>query len=108
MSGTGGAALIWAPFPDPEAARSALAVLLNEKLVACGNLLPGVESTFAWQGAHAKSDECGALLKTTAASLGPAMERLATLHPYETPSITGWVVHADAGTLAWLETETRR
>ena len=103
----GRGALIWCPFPHEAAAREATGVMLDERLVACGNLLPGMQSLFAWQGARDESTECGAVFKTTAALLGTAMRRLSELHPYDTPAITGWTVQADAGTLAWLEAETR-
>ncbi len=104
---TGGeAALIWSPFPDEAAARASVAALLDERLIACGNLVPGIHSLFVWRSAPGESDECGALLKTTAALRERAMRRLAELHPYETPAITGWTVHADAGTAAWLSSET--
>ena len=99
------AALIWCPFPDESAARAAVGVLLDERLIACANLVPGVESLFAWRGERSETRETGALFKTTAARLNEAMRRLAELHPYETPAITGWTVGADAGTLAWLQGE---
>lgn len=100
------AALIWCPFPDEATARAAISALLDERLIACGNSLAGVESLFAWQGARDESRECGALLKTTAARLDAAMARLAALHPYEAPSILGWTVRTTPATLAWLEEET--
>ena len=103
----GDAALIWCPFPDEGAARSVATALLAERLIACANLLPGVQSLFAWQGVPNEGAECGMLLKTTAPLLDDAMRRLAELHPYDTPAITGWTVRADAGTLQWLGAETR-
>lgn len=101
------AALIWCPFPDEAAAGAAVAALLDARLIACANLLPGMRSLFAWRGDREEAAECGALLKTTAALLDEAMRRLAELHPYDTPAITGWTARADAGTLAWLRAETR-
>lgn len=101
-----GAALIWCPFPDEERARTAIAALLDERLIACGNIVPGLTSYFVWQGERDSADECGALLKTSAARLELAMERLEALHPYETPAITGWPVIATSATREWLERET--
>ena len=106
MSRAGEAALIWCPFPDAAAARAAIAALLDERLIACANVLPGMDSHFVWQSARDTGAECGALLKTTAEGLDAAMERVAILHPYDTPAITGWTVRADPGTLAWLRAET--
>lgn len=106
MSEDGLAALIWCPFPDEATGREAILVLLDERLIACGNLVPGMRSLFAWRGEREESQECGALLKTTAMMLDTAMTRLAEMHPYDTPAITGWTVRADIGTLAWLRAET--
>lgn len=106
MSG-GLGALIWCPFPDEAAAAEVAAALLDERLIACANVVPGVRSLFSWQGEHSEAGEAGALFKTAAVRLEAAMRRLAELHPYDTPAISGWTVRADAGTLAWLEEETR-
>ena len=47
--------------------------------------------------------ECGALFKTDAALLDAAIARLAEIHPYEVPAITGWRCDAAApATAAWL------
>ncbi len=78
---SGEAALIWCPFPDAESARAAVGTMLDERLVACGNILSGVQSLFRWQGQLDGSAECGVLCKTTAPRLEAAMERLRALHP---------------------------
>lgn len=100
------AALIWCPFPDEAAARAVAAVLLDERLIACANLVPGVVALFAWQGERGEGQEAGVLFKTTCARLKAAMRRIGELHPYEIPAIAGWTVSADPGTLAWLQGET--
>jgi periplasmic divalent cation tolerance protein len=97
------AALVWCPFPDTDSARAAADTLLDERLIACANILAPVESRFVWEGARATGSEVGVLFKTTAAALDDVVERLGALHPYDMPAIIGW--HADAAhpaTLAWL------
>lgn len=108
MSGedTALAGLIWCPFPDEDTAAEAAATLLDERLIACANLMPGVRALFVWKGERGEAREIGALFKTTAERLESAMTRLHAIHPYETPAITGWNVRAGAGTLAWLQAET--
>lgn len=103
---SGEAALIWCPFPDPDSARQAARMLLDQRLIACGNIVPGVQSLFCWGGERGENAECGLLCKTTAARLRAAMAQLRALHPYDTPAILGWKVHADEDTLAWLDAET--
>jgi periplasmic divalent cation tolerance protein len=103
-----GAALIWCPFPDRDTARGIAAQLLDEKLVACANIVGEVESHFLWQGERSSASETGVLFKTTTTLLGNAVERLGKLHPYDTPAIAGW--RADAAlpaTIAWLSGATQ-
>jgi periplasmic divalent cation tolerance protein len=95
--------LIWCPFPDRESARRIANILLDEKLIACANLLGAVESIFEWDGNRDTGEEIGALLKTDAALLDQAVERLAVLHPYDTPAIMGWRCDSvPPSTRAWL------
>jgi periplasmic divalent cation tolerance protein len=97
------AALIWSPFESEEAAARAASQLLDEGLIACANLVPGVRSLYVWQGERGEARECGVLFKTDAALLERAVARLAAIHPYDTPAIAGW--RADAvppSTAAWL------
>lgn len=97
------AALVWCPFPDEEAALAAIDTLLDEKLIACGNVLPGMTSVFVWNGQKDRTREAGALLKTNAHLLDRAIARLVELHPYEESAVLGWRCDAAApGTLAWL------
>lgn len=103
----GEAALIWCPFGSQADAQEVIAKLLDERLIACGNIMPGVHSLFAWHGERGESEECGALLKTAADRLDAAMSRLEILHPYDQPAISGWTVRASEGTTAWLVSETR-
>jgi periplasmic divalent cation tolerance protein len=97
------AALIWSPFESEDAAEKAAAQLLDEGLVACANILPGVRSLYVWQGVRGDARECGVLFKTDATLLDKAIARLAAIHPYETPAIAGWRADATApGTATWL------
>ncbi|WP_340588251.1 divalent-cation tolerance protein CutA [Erythrobacter alti] len=102
-----GAALIWCPFGDLESARQCARKLVEERLVACANIVPAVTSVFRWQGDVLQESEVGVLFKTTSKLLDAAVERLVALHPYDTPAIAGW--HADKAppeTLAWLKQQT--
>ena len=97
------AALVWCPYPDAESARAAAGVLLDERLIACANILGSIESHFVWEGARATGSEVAVLFKTTPERLDDVVERLGEIHPYDTPAIIGW--HADAAhpaTSAWL------
>jgi periplasmic divalent cation tolerance protein len=98
-----GAALVWCPFPDADSARTAAAALIDERLIACANIMGAIESHFVWEGARASGNEVGVLFKTTADCLGDCVNRLGALHPYDTPAIIGWRCDtAHPASLAWL------
>ena len=97
------AALVWCPLPDLNSARAAIATLLDERLIACANIIAGTESHFIWNGARASNTETGVVFQTTAALLPIVIERLGQLHPYDTPAIIGWRCDAaHPATLEWL------
>jgi periplasmic divalent cation tolerance protein len=97
------AALVWCPFPDITSARVAADVLLGERLIACANMIAGVESHFIWNSEPAHSTETGMLCKTTSECLPMVIKRLGELHPYDTPAIVGWRCDAvHPASMAWL------
>jgi periplasmic divalent cation tolerance protein len=74
-------------FPDADTARKAVRTLVEERLIACGNIIPGVESIYEWKGAVEVSAEVTVICKTTSAVADVAQARLRALHPYEVPEI---------------------
>jgi periplasmic divalent cation tolerance protein len=61
--------------------------LVEEKLAACANFVPGVSSVFRWKGEVQREVEILVVLKTTASRLGDLRRRLVELHPYEVPEM---------------------
>lgn len=97
------AALIYCPFPDREKAREISGIMLNERLIACANILGEIESLFVWEGKSESGPEIAVLFKTDTALLERATERLGELHPYDTPAVVGWRCDsAAAPTRDWL------
>ncbi len=96
--------VIFTTWPDVEKARAAARTLVEEKLAACANIVPGVESIYRWQGAVETSAEALAIFKTTAARY-PAFEaRLLALHEYEVPEIISLPVgRGSTSYLRWVE-----
>ena len=94
--------------PDmPSAARIAQA-LVDERLAACVQVLPGVASTYRWQGEVQRADEVLLLIKTTRGRVAALEARLAHLHPYDLPELV--VLEAVGGLrgyLDWVEAESR-
>ena len=52
-------------FPDAATARKAVRALVEERLIACGNLIPGVESIYEWKGVVETSAEVTVIAKTS-------------------------------------------
>ncbi len=93
--------LVLSTFPDAETARRIVRVCVEERLAACGNLLPGVESIYRWRGAVETASETLVLFKTTTEVYPRLQERLRALHPYETPEIVA--LPPSGGLPAYLE-----
>jgi periplasmic divalent cation tolerance protein len=73
--------------PDEEVATRICRTLVEERLVACGNIIPGVRSIYRWEDEIREESEWLVMLKTSANVLSKLMRRVADLHPYEVPEI---------------------
>jgi periplasmic divalent cation tolerance protein len=77
--------------------------LVDERLAACVNLVPGARSIYRWQGAVHDDAEVMCVIKTQRARVDALRARLVALHPYELPELI--VVDAAGGHapyLAWV------
>ncbi len=86
---------------SPEEATRMGRVLVEERLVACATLIPGVQSIYRWKDAIESSVETLLLLKTNAGQLGPLEARLHELHTYQTPEFL--VLGVDAASQRYLD-----
>ncbi len=92
--------------PDAETAARLARVLVEERLAACVSRVPGVVSTYRWQGRVCVDEECLLLIKTTEARLAALRERLVALHPYAVPELIAVpVVAGHAPYLDWLRAQ---
>src|SRR5262245_53573902 len=97
-------AVVLVTAPDMKTARKLAKAALAARLIACANLLPKVESHYAWQGRIEKGAEVLMVLKTLTSRLG-ALERLIVAkHPYDTPEFLVLTIHRGSKRyLSWLE-----
>ncbi|MDB5097994.1 MAG: CutA [Cyanobacteria bacterium RYN_339] len=72
--------------------------VVEERLAACCNRVPGVLSTYWWEGKVTTDEEVLLIFKTTRADA--LLERLKALHPYETPEIL--VIPVERGLEAYM------
>jgi len=93
--------LVVSTWPSAELARSASRIIIEERLAACANIVPNVESIYRWEGRIETGSELLVFMKTTAARY-PALERrIQELHPFAVPEILGF--GAETGLLAYCD-----
>jgi len=92
--------------PDAEVGERIGRALVDERLAACANLVPGVTSVFHWEGTVQRSEEALLILKTTAARFEALEARVLELHPYDVPEVLALDVRdGHAPYLAWVRGE---
>ena len=97
--------LVTAPSPD-QAAEIARA-LVEERLAACGNVVPAIRSIYRWEGKVHEDAEALLVLKTTRGRFEALRDRVLALHPYDVPEVLALPVEAgNAAYLAWIAAET--
>lgn len=100
--------LVFVSCPDEEVAASIARAVVEERLAACGNVVPDLVSIYRWQGAVETDAECLLLLKTRAGLLDALSDRLHALHPYDVPEFLAVEVERGSpGYLRWVVEETR-
>lgn len=93
--------------PSAELAAGLARTLVEERLAACGNVLPGVRSVYRWEGEVHDDTEALLVLKTSRARFEALRERVLSLHPYDVPEVLALAVEAgSASYLAWIAGET--
>lgn len=93
--------------PDTRAAEALAERLIDEHLVACANVLPGVRSIYRWEGEVRRDDEVLVILKTTRRALPRLQERLPALHPYDVPELVALdVAEGSEAYLDWVRAGT--
>jgi periplasmic divalent cation tolerance protein len=82
--------------------------LVDRRLCACVNILPGMVSLYWWQGAIERGEEAVMIIKTRAALAEPVRAAVRQLHSYTTPAILVLPIESvDANYREWLLTETQ-
>jgi periplasmic divalent cation tolerance protein len=90
--------------PDDAAARRIARVLVEEGLAACANALPGVVSTYRWQGDIHEDQEVLLLIKSNVTAYEALEARIRALHPYELPEVVAVpIVRGSTAYLSWLQ-----
>ncbi len=95
------AVLIYTTFPNVDVAEALADDLLSKSLIACANVLPGMQSIYRWNGATEKATEVVMLLKTERGLSSRVVAAVEAGHPYDTPAV--FVIDAASGSAPFLQ-----
>jgi periplasmic divalent cation tolerance protein len=79
--------------------------IVEERLAACANIIPSIQSIYTWQGKVEDAEESMIFFKTTDAAVEGLTNRIRALHPYEVPEIISFEIKNTEGNpdyLAWI------
>lgn len=94
--------------PDAESVAGLVRTLVDERLVACGQVTGTIRSIYRWQGEVCDDPEVRAVLHTRTALVPEVVARTRELHPYDVPCVVALgVLAGDEEYLAWVVDETR-
>ena len=91
--------------PGAEEAKKIAKCLLEEKLIACANIYPGVTSLYWWEGKIAEEGECVLIAKTTEGSFEKVKDEIEKIHPYKTPCIVKIPVSSNEKYFDWVKSQ---
>ncbi|MBC7884682.1 MAG: divalent-cation tolerance protein CutA [Saprospiraceae bacterium] len=93
--------IFYVPFPDQDAALTAIEILLKAKYIACGNVIVST-SLYHWQGEQSKNNEHIAILKTLPEKKTILEKRISEIHTYDVPAILSWEADANESYYEWM------
>lgn len=98
---------VYTTFGSLEEAQRVAGSLIESGLVACANMLPGMQAMYMWDGELQHETEIAVLLKTRKERCEEAMTLLGRLHPYDTPAITAFAaMDAAPSFVSWVVEQT--
>jgi periplasmic divalent cation tolerance protein len=102
------AVFVYTTYPSIVEAERAGRALVERRLAACVNILPGMISHYWWQGAIERAEEVVMIIKTRAGLAEPVRAAVKEMHSYTTPAILVIPIETvDPDYHAWIVGETR-
>lgn len=93
----------------PDQAEVIARAVLEKRLAACVNIVPGVVSLYWWQGALCRDAESTLLIKTRLDLVSALTEAIRAAHSYEVPEVIALPIQEGEGNAAyaaWVRSET--
>ena len=99
--------IIYSTTSSVEEARKIARIIVEEKLAACVNIIPKIESIYRWQGKIEEDNESILLAKTIDKNVDQVIQRIKENHSYDVPDIVAIpITHGFKEYLDWVEDET--
>lgn len=103
-----GCIVVFCSCPDDAAGERIATALVEGQLAACVNRIPGIVSTYRWQGAIQRDTEVLLVIKTMRERFDALRARIVELHPYELPEVIAVDIAAGSTPyLDWIEAQSR-
>ncbi len=100
--------IIYITTSDISESKKIAQVLLEEKLVACTNIIPKINSLYLWKGKVEENNESILIAKTKSSKVDGVIQRVEEIHSYETPCILQLEVKKGSeGYLQWMNDELK-
>ena len=100
--------VVYVTAPTGAKAKSIARVLVRDRLAACVNIVPSVNSVYRWKGKIESAREALLVVKTRRSLLPRLAKRVRAVHPYAVPEIVALpLMFGEKSYLRWLDAETR-
>ncbi len=99
--------VVYITAPNKDEAVSISRTLLHARLIACANITQEVTSLYHWMGEIEHNVEAVIVAKTQTALVSQVIEKVKSVHSYDTPAITSWEIgEANPDYIQWVIHET--
>ncbi|KAB2023690.1 hypothetical protein ERO13_D06G032400v2 [Gossypium hirsutum] len=100
--------VVYVTVPNREAGRKLAGSIVKEKLAACVNIVPGLESVYLWEGKINSDPEEMLIIKTRQSLLEALTEHVKANHEYDVPEVIALPITGGSPQyLEWLKNSTR-
>lgn len=101
--------LVYVTAPDRETAERIGREVVQRRLAACANIVPGIASIYWWEGRVQEESEAVLMLKSRSGLAERLREAIAALHPYTVPAISILTLErVHPPYWEWVQEETRQ